>query len=141
MRTSWITRKVEYIAIITVLSLSACDSKNDPTPATHAIDATKKAISLAELQNKAADYRDREVTVAAYLFTHEEGPWIGAELKSPLKNTMHLVVSESSRIIPEDQTHFRIWYEWKEGFPALITGTLRIGDLKIAHGTTLKNQP
>lgn len=141
MRISQITRKLEWIAMIGLMSLCACDSKNDPTPPPQVIDVTEKAIPLTELRKKTADYRDREVTVAAYLFTHEEGPWIGTELKSPLENTMNLVISESSRISSKDLTHFRTWYHWEEGFPALITGTLRIGDLKIAHGTTLKNEP
>ena len=134
----------QWISLSFLLPLCACDSKNNQTPhaaVSREMENTSNILPLAELQKHSADYKDQKVTVAAYLFTHEEGPWIGSELKSPLKNAMSLVISESSQLSSGDPDHFRAWYHWEDGFPALITGTLRIGGLKIAHGPTLKNEP
>ena len=101
----------------------------------------RKVISLSFLQGNQAAYVDHEVAVATYLFTHEEGPWIGDNLKKPLVDTMSLKVTEQSRLVAKDSAKFRWWYEYQEGCPVVLSGIFRVGRWKIGHERFIENHP
>jgi hypothetical protein len=72
-------------------------------------------------------YVDQEVSVATYLFTHEEGPWIAESLEKPLWDGMSLKIADSSQIIAKNSSQFRWWFEYQEGYPVVLTGVFRVG--------------
>ncbi len=83
--------------------------------------------NLKEIESLAID---QEVTVSGYLFTHEDGPWLASDLDRPLRDVLSLKISEESKIASKDESQPRWWYKYDEGFPVLITGTLRIENYK-----------
>ncbi len=137
-------RKLQWISIGVVLALSACDSKNETITQPAVLQentVTSKVVPLWDILNSLPAHKDQEITVAGYLFTHEEGAWIGSDIKSPLENTLALSVPSLSKISSKDPKRFRWWFSREEGFPALIKGTLRIGEFKNALGIISKNHP
>jgi hypothetical protein len=81
------------------------------------------------------------VAVATYLFTHEDGPWIGDDLKKPVVDTMSLKTTEQSKIVAGNSSKFRWWYESQEGYPVVLSGTFRVGRWKVGHERYKENHP
>lgn len=128
---------------VLIFVLPSCGHKKNGKEAETGVKTTANntpVISLAELRMNPQDYLDREVSVATYLFTHEEGPWIGDHLDKPLLNTLSLKSSESSELVAANSSKFRWWFEYQDGFPIIITGIFRVGDW-MAHGQAIKDHP
>jgi len=126
------------------IPIASC-GRNEGESATRPLGAEayldRKVISLSFLQGNQADHVDQEVVVATYLFTHEEGPWIGDNLKNPLADTMSLKINEQSRLVAKDSAKFRWWYEYQEGYPVVLSGVFRVGRWKIGHERFIENHP
>ena len=126
------------------LPIASCgrnEEKSATKPLGDGASLNREVISLSFLQGNQAAYVDHEVAVATYLFTHEEGPWIGDNLKKPLGDTMSLKITEQSRLIAKDSAKFRWWYEYQEGYPVVLSGVFRVGQWKIGHERFIENHP
>lgn len=84
-----------------------------------------ETVSFNVLTANGESYLNKDVVVVGYLFTHEEGPWIGNDPKEPLFRLLGLEIKEGAKITSRDPAHFRNWYHYEKGFPALTTGILR----------------
>jgi hypothetical protein len=98
-------------------------------------------LSLDFLRANQEDYLDQEVTVATFLFTHEEGPWIADNPEKPLWDGMSLKIGDRSRIIAKDSSQFRWWFAYQEGYPVMLTGVFRLTNKILPLGEVKKNHP
>lgn len=80
------------------------------------------------------------MTIATYLFTHGEGPWVGDNPKEPILNGLSLKVNEASELVAADSSEFRWWFEYQEGLPVILSGVFRVGDWS-KHGRLVENHP
>lgn len=128
---------------VLIFILPSCGHKKDGKEAETELKNTANntpVISLAELRMNPQDYLDREVSVATYLFTHEEGPWIGDYTDKPLLDTLSLKTSESSELVAANSSQFRWWFVYQKGYPIIISGVFRVGDW-MKHGQVFKEFP
>jgi len=136
--------KITFTALpVVVFIFTSCGQENIEPTAEDIIEVAgsdTKILSLEELRGGQRDYLDREITLAAYLFTHEEGAWVGDYPDRPLVNYMSLRIGEDSELVSASLSRFRWWFEYQEGYPIILTGIYRIGDWK-KHGHTIKNYP
>jgi hypothetical protein len=125
----------ETLSLLATLSLllASCSRKEAESasqPSSEEMASQREVVSLDFLRANQKDYVDQEVTVATYLFTHEEGPWVAESLEKPLWNGMALKIGDTSRIIAKDSSRFRWWFEYQEGYPVILTGVFRVGRWK-----------
>lgn len=112
------------------LLLASCSRKEAESatkPLSEETPNQREVLSLDFLRANQKDYVDQEVTVATYLFTHEEGPWIAESLEKPLWDGMSLKIADTSQIIAKDSYRFRWWFAYQEGYPVILTGVFRVG--------------
>lgn len=95
-----------------------------------------QAISLEYLDSHQEEYLDRDVVVAAFLCTHEEGPWIASNPRIPFAYSMSLEITKSSEILAKNPTRFRWWFEAQDGYPVILSGVFRRRDKKTSFGVS-----
>lgn len=133
---------MHLISLSVLLSaFSSCEQKEVKTGNTAAcIDAEEdsKVISIPELIANKDSYLNREISIATYLFTHEEGAWIADDPNKPLWDSVGLKITEESELIGADPSQFRWWFQYQPGYPIIISGIFRVGDWT-AHGQVIRN--
>ena len=127
-----------------------------------------EGVSLHELLENKDRYKDQSVVLAAYFVTHHDGPWICAEngdWKKRLQTTLSVEKFAAAKVKVTQATHARVASEFgksemgaaipeetirefafhiggfRNGLPALIRGTFRIGDYTSRTGFLQKNKP
>jgi hypothetical protein len=122
-------RTIKLLAILSLLTASCSrkEAESADKPLAEEMPRQKDVLSLNFLRANKENYVDREVTVATFLFTHEEGPWLADNLERPLVKPMSLKITEASKIIAKDSLRFRWWFGNEENFPVLLTGVFRVG--------------
>jgi hypothetical protein len=89
-----------------------------------AVDATPLLIS--EVLKRRDELLGKKVEIVAALLTHFEGPWICLHPDAPFENTISLVLPEGCVLTAKDGERKLDWLENDKGYPAVISGTLRM---------------
>lgn len=98
-------------------------------------------ISLETLRANPDLYTNRPVAVAAYLCLHDEGPWLCPDREKPLVDGLSLEISDDSRLFAKAPLQYLWWFQSKEPFPVILSGTFRVGKRQIGHQRFTANKP
>jgi hypothetical protein len=134
------TLKLFTCICLLIASCSRKEAESATKPLGKETPSHRDVLSLNFLRANQGDYVDQEVTVAAYLFTHEEGPWLADNLERPLADGMSLKITEASKLITKESSLFR-WFEYHEGCPAILSGVFRIGRYETMINHYKENHP
>lgn len=86
----------------------------------------EEPLFISEVLGKADELVGKKIAVVACLLTHFEGPWICLHPDAPLEGAIGLELAEGCVLMAKDGERRLDWLENDQGYPAVITGALRM---------------
>ena len=83
-------------------------------------------LLISEVFMRRDELLGKKVEIVASLLTHFEGPWICLHPDASFENAMSLELPEGCVLIAKDGKRKLDWFENDKGYPAVISGTLRM---------------
>lgn len=97
---------------------------NKPQVADPAIGGTP--LLIGDVFKRRDELLGKKVKIVASLLTHFEGPWICLHPDAPFENSISLKLPEGCVLTAKDGARKLDWLENDQGYPAVISGTLRM---------------